>query len=179
MAYQYMIGQRLINAIQALLPKFIGREQQNLIGLAEEAAGAGYDAAFNHIAPLESFKTTLQGTGGAGAVGSIGPSNVQTDIDGLKALTTTVPRVTTYNSSAAGKVAAIAANVTILAAATGTTFTIYNDSAASITLTPDTGLTMRLAGTANTGARTLAARGICSIWFNSSSEAIANGAGLT
>jgi len=106
-ANQYLIGSRLVRAVEALLPRFAGREQAHLIALAEEAAGAGYDATFNHLGPLESFKTTLQSTAGAAAVGSIGPSNVQTDIDGVKAQASVAPRVTTYDLTAAGKVAAV------------------------------------------------------------------------
>ena len=179
MANQYLVGSRLIRAVEALLPRFAGREQNHLIALADEAAGAGYDASFSHIQPLESFKTTLQGTGGAAAVGSIGPSNVQTDVDGLKTLTTVAPRVTTYDTNAQGKVAAVSANVLITTGLVGAVYTIYNNSAASITLTQDSGVTLRLAGTTSTGNRTLAARGMASIWYNTTSEAIANGAGLT
>ena len=41
------------------------------------------------------------------------------------------------------------------------------------------GLTLRLAGTATTGNRTLAARGLATIWFNSASEAVASGPGVS
>ncbi len=37
----------------------------------------------------------------------------------------------------------------------------------------------RQAGTANTGNRTLAARGMATVWFNSATEAIISGSGLT
>jgi hypothetical protein len=40
-------------------------------------------------------------------------------------------------------------------------------------------LTLRLAGTATTGSRTLAARGIATLWFIVPSECIISGAGVT
>jgi hypothetical protein len=63
--------------------------------------------------------------------------------------------------------------------AAGDSFSIYNDSASSITLTQGSGLTLRMAGTSNTGNRTLAARGLATIWFNSATEAIISGAGVS
>ena len=56
---------------------------------------------------------------------------------------------------------------------------IYNNSASAITINQATGLTLRLAGTANVGNRTLAQRGFCEITFLSTSEAIASGNGIT
>lgn len=63
--------------------------------------------------------------------------------------------------------------------AAGQAVSIYNDSASAITITQGTGVTLRLAGTTTTGNRTLAARGIATIWFNSASEGICSGGGLS
>jgi hypothetical protein len=63
--------------------------------------------------------------------------------------------------------------------AAGDAFSVYNNSASSITLTQGAGLTLRQGGTTNTGSRTLAARGMATIWFNSTTEAIVTGAGLS
>lgn len=63
--------------------------------------------------------------------------------------------------------------------AAGAAFSIYNDSAGPVTIVQGAGLTLRQAGTANTGNRTLAARGIATLWFNSASEAIISGPGVT
>lgn len=52
------------------------------------------------------------------------------------------------------------------------TYMVYNDSAAAITITQGAGLTLRLAGTTTTGNRTLAARGIATIWYRTTSEAV-------
>lgn len=46
-------------------------------------------------------------------------------------------------------------------------------------ITPGSGVTMRLAGTTTTGARTVAARGIAVLLFNSASEVIVGGNGVT
>jgi hypothetical protein len=59
------------------------------------------------------------------------------------------------------------------------TFTLYNDSSAAISLIQGAGLTLRLAGTAGTGDRTLAQRGLATVYFVSPTEAVISGAGLT
>lgn len=57
--------------------------------------------------------------------------------------------------------------------------TIINVSAGNITITQGASLTMRQAGTPNTGNRTLASRGMVTIVFTSSSECYISGAGLS
>lgn len=85
-----------------------------------------------------------------------------------------IPRTT--SALTRGQMFATAAGVTVnTASAAGATYSVYNDSAAAITLTQGAGVTMRLAGTATTGSRTLAARGFATIWFNSTSECIVSG----
>lgn len=59
------------------------------------------------------------------------------------------------------------------------TFTIYNNSASNITITQGASLTLRLVGTATTGNRTLAQRGLATVVFISGSEAVISGGGLT
>lgn len=56
--------------------------------------------------------------------------------------------------------------------------TIYNNSAGSLTITASI-TTLRLGGTATTGNRTLAQRGIATIVFISGTEAVISGAGVT
>lgn len=95
-----------------------------------------------------------------------------------------IPRSTTSGTAAVGDVGkciAITAGLTIPNAtfAAGDALSIYNDSAGSLTITQGASLTLRQAGTANTGNRTLALRGMATIWFNSSSEGIITGTGLT
>lgn len=96
-----------------------------------------------------------------------------------------IPRVTSYTgpvSALRGKMIAVSAGITIAASdgwAAGDAFSFYNDSGSAITLAQGGATTLRLAGTATTGSRTLAARGVCTVWANSSSEFIMSGPGLT
>jgi len=94
-----------------------------------------------------------------------------------------IPRSTTSVTAATadiGKVIAVTAGITIPNStfAAGDAVSIYNDSASSITITAGV-TTLRLAGTTTTGNRTLAARGMATVWFNSATEAIISGAGVT
>lgn len=63
-------------------------------------------------------------------------------------------------------------------AAEGTTYPGINNSAAAITITQGSGLTLRLAGTTSTGNRTVAPRGQFSIWALSTTEYYISGAGV-
>jgi hypothetical protein len=56
---------------------------------------------------------------------------------------------------------------------------IYNDSDVSITITQDTGMTLRLAGTTSTGNRTLAARGVAYVYFDTNADAAVAGSGVS
>jgi len=80
-----------------------------------------------------------------------------------------------------GRCRAVTGGVTIPPSvfSAGATLSLYNDSASSITITQGGGLTLRFAGTTQTGNRTLAARGLCTIWFNSATEAIVSGGGVS
>lgn len=95
-----------------------------------------------------------------------------------------VPRsITTGTAVVAdrGRCIALSAGLTIPAGvfAAGDAVSLYNDSGAAVTITQGSGLTLRLVGTATTGNRTLAARGLATVWFNSASEAVISGGGLT
>lgn len=90
-----------------------------------------------------------------------------------------IPRNT--SSIARGECFATAAGFTLNTSdlSAGRAYSVYNDSASSITLTQGSGVTLRLAGTANTGNRAIAARGFATIWCNSGTEAVIGGAGVT
>lgn len=95
-----------------------------------------------------------------------------------------IPRRTTTTTSVVGDrggCVAVSAGFTISASvfSAGDAISIYNDSGSSVTITQGSGLTLRQAGTTNTGNRTLAARGMATVWFNSATEAIISGPGLT
>lgn len=80
-----------------------------------------------------------------------------------------------------GALLSVTAGVTVPANvfAANDTFTIYNNSASGITITQGASLTLRQVGTANTGNRTLAQRGLATVVFISATEAVISGGGLT
>lgn len=57
--------------------------------------------------------------------------------------------------------------------------TLYNNTSGSLTVTQGGALTLRQVGTANTGNRTIAARGLVTIVFVSATEAVISGGGLS
>lgn len=89
--------------------------------------------------------------------------------------------VYTIVASDVGKSITATANVTVNGAilTDGDTLIVYNNSAASITILAGTGLTLRLSGTATTGNRTLAQRGICTLLCTSANDVVSYGTGLT
>jgi hypothetical protein len=92
------------------------------------------------------------------------------------------------SSETSGTLTSASANETIQATgditiansvfAAGDVIVIYA-GASSRTLTEGSGVTMRLAGTATTGSRTLAARGIATLFFVSASEVVVGGSGVS
>jgi hypothetical protein len=81
----------------------------------------------------------------------------------------------------AGRIISTTANVTVNGAilTIGEAISVYNNSAASITVTSGTGVTMYLGGTATTGNRTLAQRGVATVLMVASNTFVITGAGLT
>lgn len=77
-----------------------------------------------------------------------------------------------------GKCIVITAGLTIPASvfAAGDIVSLYNNSAADLTITQGSGLTLRKSGSTTTGNLVLPLRGIASIWFLSATEAIMSGA---
>lgn len=127
---------------------------------------------------------TVTGSGSLTLSGSVTSVASGATIDGVAIGYRNIPRSTTTTTAVVGDVGkciAATASIAVPSAtfAAGDAVSIYNDSASSITITQGSGLTMRQAGTGNTGNRTLAARGFCTVWFNSASEAIIMGGGLS
>jgi hypothetical protein len=130
-----------------------------------------------------SLSGTVTSSGNITLGGSVTSVASGATIDGVVIGYRNIPRSTTSGTATTGdvgKVIAVTAGITIPNAtfAAGDAVSIYNDSASSITITAGV-TTLRQAGTTNTGNRTLAARGMATVWFNSSSEAIISGAGVT
>lgn len=88
-----------------------------------------------------------------------------------------------YTLSATDAGCAVIATTTVVAPAfilsTGHAVSIFNNSSASISITAGSNLTLYQAGTANQGNRTLAQRGLATIYYINSSTAVVSGAGLS
>lgn len=130
-----------------------------------------------------SISGTVTTTGSLTLGGSVTSVASGATIDGIVIGYRNIPRSTTSGTAAVGdngKVIAVSAGITIPNAtfAAGDAVSIYNDSAAAVTITAGV-TTLRQAGTTNTGNRTLAARGMATVWFNSGTEAVISGAGVT
>lgn len=69
MAFRILTSDRIKRIVEALAPRFIGRDQDHLVALADEAADAGYSAAFDYTTPLYTWKSTIESTAGASDVG--------------------------------------------------------------------------------------------------------------
>lgn len=127
--------------------------------------------------------TTFNNKAASGANTDITSLATATTINGVTIGYRSIPRSTTSGTATTadvGKVIAVSAGITIPNStfAPGDAVSIYNDSAAAITITAGV-TTLRQAGTTNTGNRTLAARGMATVWFNSATEAIISGAGVS
>jgi hypothetical protein len=102
----------------------------------------------------------------------------ETEIDGFLS---TLSMVTGYVAGTApGKLVTVSAGFTLSTGlAAGTIFNVYNNSASSITITQDTGLTLRLVGSSLTGNRTIGAYGLATIIATSTTVYLMNGAGVS
>jgi hypothetical protein len=88
-----------------------------------------------------------------------------------------VPAVTDNGKMINITTGGVTINASIFSA--GQNVTVYNNSASSQTITQGTGVTMYLAGTATTGNRTLAQRGLATVVCVSANTFVISGAGLT
>ena len=81
----------------------------------------------------------------------------------------------------AGKCIATSAGVTVPhnVLGTGDAVTIINNSGSDITITQASSLTMHNSADASSGNRTLAGKGMATVWFSSGAEAYISGAGLS
>lgn len=147
---------------------------------------------FGNVTSNPSY--TFLGTGATAFGGTInvtGAVNATTVVDAITDVRIngeslrSVPRSTTATTLAIGdrgKCVAVSAAINIPASvfAAGDCVSIYNDSGSSINITISAG-TLRFAGTALTGTRSLASRGMATLWFNvggATPEVIVSGAGV-
>lgn len=131
-----------------------------------------------------SLSGTVTTSGNITLSGSVTSVATTATIDGVTIGFRNIPRSTTSGTATTGdigKCIAVTAGITIPDStfSAGDAISIYNNSGSSVTITQGALLTLRLAGTTTTGNRTLAARGIATVWFNGTNEAIISGAGVT
>jgi len=130
-----------------------------------------------------SLSGTVTSTGNITLSGSVTSVAAGATIDGVTIGYRSIPRSTTTTTAVVadvGKCIAVTAGITIPNStfAAGDAISIYNDSGSAITITAGV-TTLRLGGTTTTGNRTLAAYGLATIWFNSATEAVISGAGVS
>ena len=137
----------------------------------------------NTTAASSSTTGALTVAGGLGVAGKIYSGDYIFDAYGnLRALAPNA-QSGSYTATAAdvGRFINTTAGVTINAGvfSIGDNVTIYNNSGSTITITQGTSVTLRQAGTSNTGNRSLALRGVCTVLCVASNEFVINGGGLT
>ena len=115
---------------------------------------------------------SLAGTGPTGPTGATGPQG-PTDVP-QNAQTSAYTLVASDNGK---HVSITTGGVTVPSGvfSAGNIITIYNDSASNQTITQGSSVTLREAGTANTGNRTLAQRGLATILCVASNEFVVTG----
>jgi hypothetical protein len=141
-------------------------------GLDADTLDGQSSAAFSLITHTHSGADITSGTVAAARISALDES---TTVGGSTVGLRDVPRRT--SGFGRGECLAVSAGVTLNTSdmAAGRCFSVYNESGSDITITQGAGVTLRLGGTASSGSRVLAARGICTIWCNSGTEAIATG----
>jgi hypothetical protein len=111
------------------------------------------------------------------------PATVRTN--GIEVGYRQIPRIAsgaaTATTAVNGKCYSATGTITVPASvfAAGDSFSIYNNTAANLSVVQGAGLTLRLVGSGTTGTRTLAQRSIVTVWFESPTEAVITGGGLT
>ena len=184
----------LVNPSAVTFPRFNADNTVSALDAAtfRSAIGAGTSSTTGTVTSVATSGSanglsltggTITTTGTVTLSGSVTSVATGATIDSIVIGYRSIPRSTTTTTAVVGDVGkciAVTAGITIPNStfAAGDAVSIYNDSAAAITITAGV-TTLRQAGTANTGNRTLAARGMATVWFNSATEAIISGAGVT
>lgn len=142
--------------------------------------------------PLSTFQGTQGLQGLQGRQGTQGPAGSAQGLQGLQGLqgtfgpptipvsTDTLGTGDTIVATDNGKTVVVTGTLTIANVFnTGENVVVYNDSAAQIQLTQGAGVTLRLAGTSQTGNRFLQQRGLATVLCVKTGEYAISGAGVT
>lgn len=116
---------------------------------------------------------TLSGSGPAGPTGASGPSDIPQNSQ-TSAYTLVVGDNGKHINITTGGVTVPSGVFSV-----GNVVTVYNDSGSDQTITQGSSVTLRLAGSASTGNRTLAQYGLCTVLCVGTNEFVISGAGLT
>ena len=160
------------------------------ITLAPNASGTGTltiaapNTNTDYTLTLPTATTTLAGLSAPAFTGNVTATGTVSDQSGdLRDLVNSdktaayVPAATDNGKLINITTGGITINASVFTA--GQNVTIYNNSASSQTITQGTSVTMYLAGSATTGNRTLAQRGIATILCVASNTFVCSGAGVT
>jgi hypothetical protein len=74
--FNILTKETVARIVRALNPRFMGRDQDHLLELADATAEAAYDAAFDIIEPIQDFIVDIQSPAGAELVGIDDPGGV-------------------------------------------------------------------------------------------------------
>jgi len=150
------------------------------VGAAELASDAVVNASVDASAAIAGTK--ISPDFGSQAVATTGSITGGTLVGAHgRAPTNTQGSTYTLVLADAGKVVKAAGNVTLdqNVFADGDIVWIYNSSSGDITLIQGTSVTLRLAGDAGTGTRTIAQKGLCTVLNVAANEAVAGGVGVS
>ena len=154
----------------------------NFTGATYSTLYLGAVEAVGGTASTSNTTGTIIVTGGVGVAGRVHADIVHDQYGNLRALAPNA-QSGSYTATVAdiGRFINTTAGVTVPSGvfAVGDNFTIYNNSGSTITITQGGSVTLRQAGTSNTGNRSLALRGVCTVLCVASNEFVINGGGLT
>jgi hypothetical protein len=154
----------------------------NFTGATYSTMYLGAIEAVGGTASTSNTTGTIIVTGGVGVAGRVHADIVHDQYGNLRALAPNA-QSGSYTATVAdiGRFINTTAGVTVPSGvfAVGDNFTIYNNSGSTITITEGGSVTLRQAGTSNTGNRSLALRGVCTVLCVASNEFVINGGGLT
>ena len=161
----------------------------NALGIDGSALVAASTAQASGNAALASAATRLPLTGGTitGSLtvsGAVNSSGLISDSVGNVRNIPPNPQSSLYvvQSSDDGKYVSVASRVVRIPSGVftaGEVFSVYNNSVGTQTISGSAGTTLRQAGTTNTGPRSVAAYGICTVLCVGSETFVITGAGLT
>lgn len=166
---------------QVFTSKTIALGSNTISGTLAEFNTALTGADFATIAGAETFtsKTLTAPTINGGVL------DLTSTVGGIVIGYRNVPRVAvaggTATAAEVGKCYSTSAGMTIPNAvfAAGDSISIFNNTAGNLTITQGASLTMHLVGTATTGNRTLAQKGLATIWFETASLCVITGGGVS